>query len=262
MQSSEKQTQQTASIQQGQPPTPPTLPSLASHSVMVGPSRWGGSDGSAVSVCGPVEVVLAGLEVAGFRELPKPLVVGGAPFDFDALRLVPVSRMTSLSWGGLDTDPPRLVRLLSGLNRSLDRLESWRPVSAIVLGVRPEADTLHELENSARVVLIESREPALTDVRAAISVVLPLELPETTQTALDPLDELLAGLGDEVTDEHRRLIGAARAGPGKARETFRLSLDEAIRRGTVRERTGDPYPAPSDRDLGFPASHRRLGYLP
>ena len=181
--------------------------------------------------CSPVEAVLEGLEGAGFQKLPKPLVVGGVPFDFDAAATGTDVSHDLVVVGGQDTDPPRLVQLLSGLNRSLHRLKSRRPVSAIVLGARPETATLHELEDRARVMLIESREPTLTDVQAAISVLLPLKLPETTRTTSGPLDELLTSLGDDATDEHRRLIDAARVGKEKVRETFRLSLDEATRRG-------------------------------
>ncbi|MDE0269366.1 MAG: hypothetical protein OXI96_10135 [Acidimicrobiaceae bacterium] len=188
---------------------------------------------SLVSVCSPVDVVLEGLESAGFQKLPKPLVIGSVAFDFDAAATGTGASHDLVVVGGQATDPPQLVQLLSGLNRSLDRFESRRPVSAIVLGVRPEAATLHELENSARLMLIESLEPTLAEVQAAISVLLPLELPETMWTSFNPLDELLASLGDEATDEHRRLIDAARMGSKKkVRETFRLALDDAIRQGS------------------------------
>ena len=175
-----------------------------------------------------VEVVLEQLERAGFQKLPKPLVVAGASFDFDAAVTGTGVSHDLVVVGGQEVDPRRLSQLLSGLNRSLDRLASRRPVSVILLGARPEAAALAELENSARVMLIESQEPEPAEVQDAIAVLLPLHLPETTRKALDPLDELLKSLGRAATDEHRELINAARRGPESVRATLRRYLEDAV----------------------------------
>ena len=184
-----------------------------------------------------VEVVLEELQRAGFQKLPKPLVVAGGSFNFDAAVTGTGVSHDLVVVGDQDADPRRLIQLLSGLNRSLDRLASQRPVSVILLGSRPEAAMLSELEDSARVMVIESQEPGPSEVRAAIAVLLPLRLPATTQMALDPLDELVEGLGKGATDEHRKLIDAARVGPEAVRETFRSYLDEAL----AQENSGEAY---------------------
>lgn len=177
---------------------------------------------------GAVEAVLDELETAGFQRLPKPLVVASASFDFDAAVTGTGVSHDLVVVGGQDADPRQLIQLLSGLNRILDRLESRRPVSVVLLGPHPEPATLSQLEKNARVILVESREPIATEVRKAIAVLLPLHLPPTTDATIDPLDELLTGLPNEGTDDHRLLVDAARIGPEAVRETFRIFLEDPL----------------------------------
>ena len=175
-----------------------------------------------------VELVLEELETAGFQTLQIPLDVGGALFDFDA-----AAKGTGVSHdlvvvGGHEADPVHLVHLLSGLNRSLDRFASRRPVSLVFVGSRPKPATLAELEDNARVMVIEGDLPEPADIRDAIAVLLPLHLPPTKQEVIDPLDELVADLGRSISDEHRAIVDAARIGPDAVREAFRLYLDESL----------------------------------
>ena len=175
-----------------------------------------------------VELVLAELESAGFQRLPRPLVAGGAVFDFDAAVTGTGVSHDLVVVGGQGADSVHLVQLLSGLNRSLDRFASRRPVSLVLIGSRPEPGTLAELEDNARVMVIEGELPEPADIRSAIAVLLPLHLPSTTQEVVDPLDELVADLGRSESDEHRAIIDAARIGPDAVQETFRRYLDEAL----------------------------------
>ena len=175
-----------------------------------------------------VELVLAELESAGFQRLPRPLVVSGAVFDFDAAVTGTGVSHDLVIVGGQGTDSVRLVQLLSGLNRSLDRVASRRPVSLVLIGSRPEPATLAELEDNARVMVIEGDQPESADIRDAIAVLLPLRLPPTKQEVIDPLDELVADLGRSASDEHRAIVDAARIGSDAVRETFRRYLDESL----------------------------------
>ena len=177
-----------------------------------------------------VELVLEELESAGFRRLPKPLIVAGAVFDFDAAVMgTNVNRSHDLVLVGSQVaDQVHLVRLLSGLNRSLDRLASRRPVSLVLVGSRPEPATLAELEDNARVMVIEGELPEPAAIRDAIAVLFPLHLPPTTEEVADPLDELVADLGASASAGQQLLIDAARIGPDAVRETFRRYLDEAL----------------------------------
>lgn len=175
-----------------------------------------------------VELVLSELESAGFQRLPRPLVVGGAVFDFDAAVTGTGVSHDLVVVGGQGADSVHLVQLLLGLNRSLDHIASRRPVSLVLVGSRPEPVTLAELEDNARVMVIEGELPEPADVQDAIAVLLPLRLPPTTQEVADPLDELVAKLGRSASDEHRVLIDAARIGPDAVQETFRRILDEVL----------------------------------
>lgn len=175
-----------------------------------------------------VELVLAELESAGFQRLPRPLVVGGAVFDFDAAVAGTGVSHDLVVVGGQGANSAHLVQLLSGLNRSLDRFASRRPVSLVLIGSRPEPEILADLEDNARIMVIEGELPEPTDIQDAIAVLLPLRLPPTTREVADPLDELVTDLGRSTSDEHRVLIDAARIGPEAVQEAFRSYLDQAL----------------------------------
>lgn len=175
-----------------------------------------------------VELVLDELESARFRRLPKPLLVAGAAFDFDAAVTGTGVSHDLVVVGGQEADSDRLIQLLLGLNRSLDRLASRRPVSLVLVGPRPKPETLARLEDNARVLVIEGELPENAAIRDAMAVLFPLQLPPTTQEVADPLDELVADLGSSASDEHRLLVDAARVGPDAVRETFRRYLDESL----------------------------------
>lgn len=175
-----------------------------------------------------VEVVLRELEQAGFEQLTQPLAVAGVAFDFDAAVTGTGVSHDLVVIVGQDTDLRHLIRLLSGLTRSLDRLESRRPVSVVLIGSRPENATLSQLQESARVILIKSRKPNPAEIQNAIAVLLPLSLPSTTQTTINPLDELTRCLGDDASEEHQVLLEATRAGPDAVCDAFQSFLEEAL----------------------------------
>lgn len=174
-----------------------------------------------------VETVLDVLETAGFERLPKPLVVAGSSFDFDA-----AARGTGVSHDlvVVATSPSssrRLVRLVSGLSRTLDQVESRRPVSLVLLGERLDGSTTADLERHARVLSIESGDPTPDNVRRAVAVLMPLEIPTATRQGRDPLGEVAELLGSSVSSEHQAFLEAARIGAEEVRETLRGYVDSA-----------------------------------
>ncbi len=173
------------------------------------------------------ETVLGVLEDAGFERLPKPLVVAGSTFDFDA-----AARGSGLSHDlvvvATELDSPRrLVRLVGGLGRALDQVESRRPVSVVVVGPALDAATTVELERYARVLTVGSEAPEPGDVRRAVAVLLPLALPTASTQGRDPLTEVAQAVGSSLSDDHRAFLGAARIGPDAVRETLRRFVDAA-----------------------------------
>lgn len=175
-----------------------------------------------------VEVVLNVLETAGFERLPKPLVVAGTSFDFDA-----AARGTEVSHdlvvvAASEMAPRRLVRLLSGLARTLDRVASRRPVTLVLLGDALSPSTTSDLERHARVLRIESDDPEPDEVRRAVAVLMPLALPTAGGRGRDPLGEATEVLGTALTVEHELLLDAARVGPDEVRSTLRGFVEGAF----------------------------------
>jgi len=169
---------------------------------------------------GGVDLVLSTLESAGFEVLPKPLVVGGTKFEFDAAVVGTEHSHDLVVIGGIEVFPERLERLLSGLNRTLDRLGSQRPVSLVLIGPRPERRRQASLEGHARVMLIEDEEPSQQLVNDAISILLPLDIPPTSAMGAPVSDDLEDTLGSAITEEHRILIAAGEDGPSKVEEAL------------------------------------------
>lgn len=174
------------------------------------------------------ETVLSVLEDAGFERLPKPLVVAGSTFEFDA-----AARGSGLSHDLVVVatelvSPRRLVRLVGGLGRALDQVESRRPVSVVVVGPGLDASTTTDLERHARVLSIGSEAPSPSEVRSAIAVLLPLALPDAASQGRDPLAEVAHALGQSLSNDHRTFIEAARLGPDAVRETLRRYVDSAV----------------------------------
>lgn len=175
-----------------------------------------------------IDTVLEVLESAGFERLPKPLVVAGATFDFDA-----AARGTGVSHDLVivatnPTEPRRLVRLLSGLSRTLDQIQSKRPISLVLMGEALDAAAVGDLEQHARVLTIESADPQPEQVRRAVAVLIPLALPSAGSRGRDPLAEVATALGPALSEEHAVLIEAARIGPDEVRESLRHYIDEAV----------------------------------
>ena len=175
-----------------------------------------------------VETVLAELEQATFQRLAGPLVVDGTAFDFDAAVVGTDVSHDLVVVSGPSARPQRLVQLVTGLSRTLDRLQSRRPVSLVLVGTPMERSAMAELENHARVLVIEGNAPTSEEVQRAIAVLLPLSLTSSIAAAVDPLEELTATLGSGTTDEHRALVDSARHGSVGVREELRRYIDDAV----------------------------------
>ena len=178
-----------------------------------------------------VDTVLRVLEGADFQRLPKPLMVDRARFEFDAAVAGTGVSHDLVVVSGPNARPSRLLQLLSGLSRTLDRLQSRRPVSLVIVGQRPGRSALAMLERHARVLVVEQDAPSVEQIERAIAVLLPLELPETADAAITPLAEVTSTLGSKYSAEHETLINAARIGPDAVRESLRLYVDGVVEDG-------------------------------
>ncbi|MAY96186.1 MAG: hypothetical protein CMH84_06575 [Nocardioides sp.] len=169
-----------------------------------------------------VQEVLSVLENAGFERLPKPLTVAGAEFDFEA-----AARGTDTSHDLvlIATDHVsgrRLQRLVAGLARSLDRVESRRPMTLVLIGVPASTERIG-LERFARVLPIPSLTPTRAAIEEAVAVLLPLKLPAAEIVhGSDPVNEVMAALGPiKATPEHIELVRASADGADGVRQVLR-----------------------------------------
>lgn len=172
-----------------------------------------------------IDSVLAVLQTAGFERLPSPLVVAGTTFNFDAAARGTVYSH-DLVVAALTSDrSPRLIQLLSGLSLMLDKVASRRPVTLVLLGEPLDASSRSQLERQSRVLAIGSEQPSEEEIREAVAILLPLELPTSARQGPDALAELEAVLGGQWSEEHRALASAAASGPSAVREALREYIE-------------------------------------
>lgn len=174
-----------------------------------------------------VQDVLELLERAGFARLPKPLMVVGTEFDFEAAARGTTNSHDLVVVATDRLEPRRLQRLVAGLARSLDLAASRRPVSLVLVGDVAASDRA-DLERYARVLPIGSRAPNRQEIEEAISVLLPLDLPEVElMHGTDPINEVAAAIGpSKLSREHLKLIRASGGGPEAVRAALKDFADE------------------------------------
>jgi hypothetical protein len=174
-----------------------------------------------------IDTVLGVLQAAGFEQLPKPLIVADSAFDFDAAVMGTGVSHDLVVVASVDGPPRRLVRLLSGLSRTLDQVGSRRPVTLILLGESLDGIAVADLGRHARVIPIESPNPPVEEVRQAVAVLVPLALPSATVRGRDPLAQVAEVLGPPLSEEQQAFLDAARVGPDEVKATLRKYIDVA-----------------------------------
>ncbi|WP_156409355.1 hypothetical protein [Mycobacterium sp. Root265] len=174
-----------------------------------------------------IESVLEVLTDADFERLPKPLMVAGASFAFDAAVKGTRTSNDLVVVATNETPAPHIARLLSALSRTLDQVRSRRPVTLILLGLNANTQPMASLEMHARVLTIASASPDVHEIRRAIAVLLPLTLPDRTSSGEPPLTVVARKLGSSLSDEHKQFIDAAQIGPNAVQERLRRFIDEA-----------------------------------
>jgi hypothetical protein len=169
-----------------------------------------------VTINPTVDRVVDLLEAAGFQRLAMPLEVSGIPFQF-AAGLVGTERSADLIVV-VDTVEDRdlaVVQKVHALSRAMDLVKSRRPLTAVLAGPRPDALALDALSQSCRVLAIDPQ-PGPYEARRvedAIAILLPLRLPEPTDTLADPLGELQMRLPQASAVFLTTLLTAAQHGP-------------------------------------------------
>jgi len=171
-----------------------------------------------------VKRIAALLTDAGFRELPTPLDVSGTEFEVDACFAGTGTSQDLILVGGAEVKAKTLVGVLAGLNRTLDRAESRRPVTLALLGARPDPFTLRGLEERARVLVLNDSEPSMEELKHALAILLPIGLPSSSALANNPIEQLRAKLGTGLTKFQDELVSAVANGQSGVEEALRQQL--------------------------------------
>jgi hypothetical protein len=180
----------------------------------------------------PVVRVAQLLESAGYRSLPLPFTVAGVPFDFAAL-LVGSNRSLDLVVV-IDTltDPESRIRQkLESISRALDLVSSRRALTIILVGPPPRATILEALAKVGRVLVVgtPTGEGADRSVKDALAVLLPLDLPDASESVVDPFIEVRKWLPPTDHDDTlTAVLDASFQGPDAVREAFRAILVEPL----------------------------------
>lgn len=178
-----------------------------------------------------IEQVAAYLTEAAYRPLPQPLTIASVPFEFAAV-FVGTDHSSDLVVL-LDTVHEReefgLRRKLEGLSRGLDLVRSKRPLTAILIGPKPRARTLDLISRFCRVLIVSPP----SQVRAnwlidALSVLLPLRLPQHEDLTTNPITELEASLSNAVEEALlESVVIAARIDAEEVQKVFRNLVQES-----------------------------------
>lgn len=146
-----------------------------------------------MSLATHVERVVEILEGAGYRQLGLPLVIASVPFDF-AAALVGTGHAPDLIVV-IDTmkdSDARTRQKIEVLGRAMDVAGSRRPLTAVLTGPRPAEPTLAAIGRVCRVLPIGTPIGLGADrlLHEWLSVLLPLELPDTDEAGATTISEL------------------------------------------------------------------------
>jgi len=171
-----------------------------------------------VSPLAPSERVAELLLAAGYRRVPAPLEVAGLKFEVAgafvggdrAADLVIVADMAA-------EGERQVVQQIDGIARALDVMRSRRPLTSVIVGPRPVGKSLDALAQVGRMLAVEEASDPV-DLRDRLAVLLPLEVPQTSDGDNDLVEDDDFVVPD--SEVARRLFEAAGSGEDAVRQTF------------------------------------------
>jgi hypothetical protein len=181
----------------------------------------------------PIARIVGILEKSGYRVLPTPFKVANIPFEFAAV-LIGTEKAPDLIVvvDTISEKSERIRQKISGLGRAMDVVRSRRPITAILVGPKPDEATLELISRVCRVLPVGTPVGPSDDqlLRDWLSVLLPLELPLTAGVLADPIGELqnrLPSFDDSGFVDH--LIAEAQNGAPAVKEALRRHLSQPVR---------------------------------
>ena len=180
----------------------------------------------------PIERVTSVLTSAGYRPLSMPLTIGSVPFEFAAALLGP-NRAPDLVLvvDTIDEKEGRVRQKITALSRALDVIGSRRPLTAILTGPRPQSSTIEALGRVCRVLPVGTPVSTASDaaLHDSLAVLLPLHLPEPTDSVADPMGELSRQMPSDIDSRVIEAITArASQGSDAVEAALRTILTEVL----------------------------------
>jgi hypothetical protein len=177
----------------------------------------------------PVEKVAGILEAANYRRIPAPLNLAGMHFEFPAA-FIGTGRSPDLilvADTAFDTTQ-RILQRVEGVARALDVIGSRRPLTTVLTGPRPLSSLINAMSRVSRVLAVGvSDRPDQDDtIRNWLAVLLPLELPEPGESAVDAIADMI---GTEAADPvMMALIAASHEGAGAVERRLTSLVSEPL----------------------------------
>jgi hypothetical protein len=173
----------------------------------------------------PVERVSSLLSAVGYKRLPSPLSVGGLQFEFPAVFIGAGTSKDLIVVADTAFDKEqRIQQKIEALARALDVFRSRRPLTAVVVGLRPRNSTLENLSRVCRVLPVGSASHD-QNLRNWLAILLPLNLPEPQEEVI-VLNEDSAPRDLETDPSIQSLLNAAHAGEAATRERLSALIAE------------------------------------
>jgi len=155
-------------------------------------------------------------------------MIAAVPFEFAAI-LLGTNHANDLIVvvDTLVDSEPRIRQKVEGLSRALDLVSSRRPLTVVLAGPPPRPTITEALARVSRVLTVgtptgDNADRFLTDT---LAVLLPLNLPVSSEAILDPIDEIRKQLPDDTDQEDlRSLFIAALSGTDAVKEALRAAL--------------------------------------
>lgn len=162
----------------------------------------------------PVERISDILTNAGYRRMSAPLKVADLAFEFPATFIGSGKSADLILVADTAIEAaPRILRKVESIGRALDVLQSKRPVTVVLAGPRPDAEVIDALTRVGRVLPVGTQVDKDLSVALMnwLAVLLPLRLPQPSQSFADPLLSVRTAASD-IEEHVRGLIDVAREG--------------------------------------------------
>lgn len=175
----------------------------------------------------PLERVINYLKDKGFRGAQQPFSIGSATFKFDAVLTADKSLNLVILQDTTIGSIERLRRELLAFGRSLDVLGSRRTLTLVLVGQRISADVAEGFSQVCRLLTVSATADD-TQLRDSLAVLLPLELPMTTDLLGDWSSEVRKRLPVDASRVAATYLAAAEQGEAGVRYELRRRIDRAL----------------------------------